>query len=389
MPRVPLAWPAPSISSFSVARSSTAPALPACAPTSASAATRSSPSAISPTPRRRPRSTPDGQVVAPGFIDLLGNSQAAVLIDPRLEGKIRQGVTTEVTGEGHSPGPQNDAMLAEMERRSRRAGRASPGTRSASSCASSRSTAPRSISRSTSGPRTRARWSSAHADRAPTAEELQRMKAIVKQAVDEGASGVASALIYPPGRFATTEELIAHGAQPAARTGRTCATRRTTSSRPSTRPSASAARRTCRSTSSISRSAGGRTGDGCRGDREEDRGGAEERRRHRREHLSIHRHVDRAHLDRAGVGARRRLPEARGATEAIPPRGRASRSELREGRLRNGGAILIVIRGNPSKRLDAIAKEMNVDPAEAVLRLFEIATKNRRSPSSSRSAKRT
>ncbi|HEX7707706.1 MAG TPA: hypothetical protein VF701_14710, partial [Thermoanaerobaculia bacterium] len=43
-----------------------------------------------------------GRVVAPGFIDLLGNSQAAVLIDPRLEGKIRQGVTTEVTGEGHS-----------------------------------------------------------------------------------------------------------------------------------------------------------------------------------------------------------------------------------------------------------------------------------------------
>ena len=55
-------------------------------------------------------------VVAPGFIDLLGNSQAAVLIDPRLEGKIRQGVTTEVTGEGHSPAPQNDVMLAEMER---------------------------------------------------------------------------------------------------------------------------------------------------------------------------------------------------------------------------------------------------------------------------------
>ena len=57
-----------------------------------------------------------GQVVAPGFIDLLGNSQAAVLLDPRLEGKIRQGVTTEVTGEGHSPGPQNETMLAEMER---------------------------------------------------------------------------------------------------------------------------------------------------------------------------------------------------------------------------------------------------------------------------------
>jgi N-acyl-D-amino-acid deacylase len=57
-----------------------------------------------------------GQVVTPGFIDLLGNSQSAVLIDPKLEGKIRQGVTTEVTGEGHSPGPIDEAMRAEMER---------------------------------------------------------------------------------------------------------------------------------------------------------------------------------------------------------------------------------------------------------------------------------
>src|SRR6266581_3150339 len=55
-------------------------------------------------------------VVTPGFIDLLGHSEGSVLIDPNLEGKIRQGVTTEVTGEGHSPGPINEAMAAEMER---------------------------------------------------------------------------------------------------------------------------------------------------------------------------------------------------------------------------------------------------------------------------------
>src|SRR5207245_3620235 len=56
------------------------------------------------------------QVVTPGFIDLLGHSEASVLLDPQLEGKIRQGVTTEVTGEGHSPGPINDAMAAEINR---------------------------------------------------------------------------------------------------------------------------------------------------------------------------------------------------------------------------------------------------------------------------------
>src|SRR5688572_24589219 len=150
-----------------------------------------------------------GQVVTPGFIDLLGNSQAAVLIDPKLEGKIRQGVTTEVTGEGHSPGPQNDVMLVEMER-----------------------TKPKGWPRVTwhtlgefmrvveqrgsalnfafyvgaANPR---EMVLGHANRAPTAEELRRMEAIVKQAVDEGAVGLSSALIYPPGRFATTEELIA------------------------------------------------------------------------------------------------------------------------------------------------------------------------------------
>jgi len=56
------------------------------------------------------------QVVTPGFIDLLGHSEGSVLIDPHVEGKVRQGVTTEVTGEGHSPGPLNQAMIAEANR---------------------------------------------------------------------------------------------------------------------------------------------------------------------------------------------------------------------------------------------------------------------------------
>src|ERR1051325_4151058 len=56
------------------------------------------------------------EVVTPGFIDLLGHSESSVLIDPSLEGKVRQGVTTEVTGEGHSPGPIDDAMAAEINR---------------------------------------------------------------------------------------------------------------------------------------------------------------------------------------------------------------------------------------------------------------------------------
>ncbi|HMC20741.1 MAG TPA: D-aminoacylase [Thermoanaerobaculia bacterium] len=149
------------------------------------------------------------QVVTPGFIDLLGHSEGSVLIDPNLEGKVRQGVTTELTGEGHSPGPINEPMAAEMERTK------PPGwpavswrtlgqfmqvvekRRSAINFAFFIGAAnPREIVLGT-------------ADRPPTAEELTRMEAIVDQAMREGAIGMSTALIYPPGRFATTDELIA------------------------------------------------------------------------------------------------------------------------------------------------------------------------------------
>ncbi|HEY6139061.1 MAG TPA: D-aminoacylase [Thermoanaerobaculia bacterium] len=149
------------------------------------------------------------QVVAPGFIDLLGHSEFSVLIDPNLEGKVRQGVTTEVTGEGHSPGPIDDKMAAEIDR-TRLPGfpdatwrslgdfmRVVEAKHSAINFAFYIGAAnPREIVLGT-------------ADRAPTAEELKRMEGIVDGAVKDGAVGMSTALIYPPGRFATTEELIA------------------------------------------------------------------------------------------------------------------------------------------------------------------------------------
>src|ERR1700726_1907777 len=52
-----------------------------------------------------------GQVVAPGFIDMLGQSELTMLVDPRLPSKIYQGITTEVTGEGESIAPLNEAIL--------------------------------------------------------------------------------------------------------------------------------------------------------------------------------------------------------------------------------------------------------------------------------------
>ena len=53
-----------------------------------------------------------GKVVAPGFIDMLGQSELTILVDPRLPSKIYQGITTEITGEGNSAAPINDTMLA-------------------------------------------------------------------------------------------------------------------------------------------------------------------------------------------------------------------------------------------------------------------------------------
>lgn len=149
------------------------------------------------------------QVVAPGFIDLLGNSQAAVLLDPRLEGKIRQGVTTEVTGEGHSPGPQNETMRAEMER-TKPAGWPEVTWTTLGGFMSEVEKKGTALNFAFYvGAANSREMVLGHADRAPSPDELRRMEAITKQAMDEGAVGVSSALIYPPGRFATTEELIA------------------------------------------------------------------------------------------------------------------------------------------------------------------------------------
>src|SRR5204862_2115923 len=61
-----------------------------------------------------------GQIVAPGFIDMLGQSEQYVLIDPRAMSKVMMGVTTEITGEGESIAPLNDRILKEQEDFNRR-----------------------------------------------------------------------------------------------------------------------------------------------------------------------------------------------------------------------------------------------------------------------------
>src|SRR2546426_201848 len=64
---------------------------------------------LSDTPRTRTIDA-QGKIVAPGFIDMLGQSELTILVDPRLPSKIYQGITTEITGEGESVAPLNDAI---------------------------------------------------------------------------------------------------------------------------------------------------------------------------------------------------------------------------------------------------------------------------------------
>lgn len=147
----------------------------------------------------------ENRVVAPGFIDLLGQSESSVLVDPNLEGKIRQGVTTEVTGEGSSPGPVTDKAFEQRATSDpdkpnwRTLGDFMRVIEQRGSAVNFAffvgATNPRSIVLGS-------------INRDPTPEEMLRMEAIVDQAMRDGAIGLSSSLIYVPATFAETEELI-------------------------------------------------------------------------------------------------------------------------------------------------------------------------------------
>ncbi len=150
-----------------------------------------------------------GLAVAPGFINMLSWAVETLIEDGRSQSDIRQGVTLEVFGEGSSMGPVNEAMIEErlaaqgdikydyewttlgeylefLEKRG-----VSPNVASFIGAATPR------------------RYVIGNEDRPPTAEELVEMQDLVREAMKEGALGVGSSLMYPPGLFADTDELIA------------------------------------------------------------------------------------------------------------------------------------------------------------------------------------
>jgi dihydroorotase/N-acyl-D-amino-acid deacylase len=150
-----------------------------------------------------------GQIVSPGFIDMLGQSEWSLLLDNRSLSKLSQGITSEITGEGGSIAPQTEKTLASMRplleqfkftvdwttldgyfRRLEKQG------------------TPLNIGTYVGSAQVREAVIGDD-DRAPTPAELTQMESLVEQAMKDGALGVSSALIYPPNIYAKTEELIA------------------------------------------------------------------------------------------------------------------------------------------------------------------------------------
>ncbi len=159
-----------------------------------------------------------GKVIAPGFIDIQGQSYTPFTVgDGRVVGKVSQGVTTEIMGEGSTPAPVNDAIAKTI----------TSGIRTHDDSAQAK------VFLSFTGEHGFGRWLEAmgkhgtsvnvgsflgaatvrvyakgFAQGAPTAAELDTMRAVTRNAMRDGSFGIASALIYPPGNFATTEELV-------------------------------------------------------------------------------------------------------------------------------------------------------------------------------------
>ena len=149
-----------------------------------------------------------GLVVSPGFIDMLGQSEASLLIDNRSLSKLSQGITTEITGEGGSIAPQTELTLAALQPALDHYNlKVDWTTLHGYFKRLEKSGTPLNIGTYVGLGQVREAVLG-DVDRAPTPAEMEKMKGLVDQAMRDGALGVSTALIYPPGHYAKTEELI-------------------------------------------------------------------------------------------------------------------------------------------------------------------------------------
>jgi N-acyl-D-amino-acid deacylase len=150
-----------------------------------------------------------GMVVAPGFIDMLGQSELTILVNPSLPSKIYQGITTEITGEGESIAPLNDAII-KADRSEYEHYHITPDWRTFGEYFARLQKQGIGINiASYMGATTARRMVLGDDDKQPTPAQLEQMKQLVDDAMRQGAVGVSTSLEYAPAPYAKTDELIA------------------------------------------------------------------------------------------------------------------------------------------------------------------------------------
>jgi N-acyl-D-amino-acid deacylase len=151
-----------------------------------------------------------GMVVAPGFIDMLGQSEDSILFNPHLPSKIFQGITTEITGEGNTIAPLNPRLRAEYKQEFEHYQVPEPDWMTFAGYFARLEKQGMGINLASYVGATQVRrLVIGEANRAPTAEELDRMRLLVRQSMQDGAVGLSSALQYAPAPYASTDELVA------------------------------------------------------------------------------------------------------------------------------------------------------------------------------------
>jgi len=149
-----------------------------------------------------------GMVVAPGFIDMLGQSETYLLIDPRAMSKVMMGVTTEITGEGESIAPINERLIKEQEDFNRRY-KLTIDWRTLGEYFSRLEKQGSGVNLATFVGATQVReYVVGFDNRPPTPAELEQMKQLVAAAMKDGALGLSTSLQYVPARFAKTDEIV-------------------------------------------------------------------------------------------------------------------------------------------------------------------------------------
>src|SRR5579872_1754540 len=150
-----------------------------------------------------------GKVVAPGFIDMLGQSELTILVDPRLPSKIYQGITSEITGEGSSIAPITDALI-QSDRDSYDHYKITPDWRTFRQYFArlERQGIGINVADYVGATQVR-RVVLGDSDVQPTPDQLDQMRSLVRDAMKDGAVGVSTSLEYAPAPYAKTPELIA------------------------------------------------------------------------------------------------------------------------------------------------------------------------------------